>query len=31
MEKQAHYIQTLLVDELDQCKEKENEQVEKHI
>ena len=31
MEKQAHYIQVLLVDELKRCRGKGNEQVETHI
>lgn len=31
MEKQAHYIQTLLADKLDQYKEKGDKWVEKHI
>jgi len=31
MEKQAHYIQALLVDELERCRGKENKQVEAHI
>jgi len=31
MEKQVYYIQTLLADELDQCKGKRDEQVKKHM
>lgn len=31
MEKQAHYIQALLVDKLERCRDKENKQVEAHI
>jgi len=31
MERQAHHIQVLLVDELDQCKDKGDEWVEEHI
>ena len=31
MKKQVYHIQTLLIDELDQYKEKEDEQVKEHI
>ena len=31
IENQAYHIQRLLVDELDNCKEKENNYIERHI